>query len=340
MPDDRDTRPHPEADQAFDIGGVEAPGGTDVPVGSVAAIALAGLTAPRKTLPPSLFYDEEGCRLFYAITGLPEYYLTRAEFRLLTAMVGEAAAAMPAGATLVEYGASDETKAGMLLRHLDPADRPVFRTYVPIDIAGPALSAMRRRMAVSNPDLTVLPVTADFMRPVALPARPHETAVMGFFPGSTIGNLEPEAAVAFLVRARAALGASASFLLGFDNCRDSARLLPAYDDAQGVTAAFNLNLLTRLNREAGADFDPGAFAHRAVWNAAESRIEMHLVSRRAASYRVAGRTVRFARDETIHTENSYKYAPERMRAMVEAAGWTRRRAWVDPEGLFAIWLLD
>ncbi len=343
MADDRDTRPDPEvapgaapgAEQAFDTGATEAEGGS-----SVAALALAGLTVARKTLPPSLFYDEEGCRLFYRITELPEYYLTRTEFRLLESVAGEAAASVPAGATLVEYGASDETKAGMLLRHKDAAGASLFRAYVPIDIAGPALRAMRRRMAGSHPGLTVLPVTADFMRPVLLPARPEETAVMGFFPGSTIGNLEPSAAIGFLSRAREALGPGARFLLGFDNCRDPARLVPAYDDAQGVTASFNLNLLRRLNREAGGDFDLDAFAHRAVWNTKESRIEMHLVSPRAASYRLAGQTVRFAPGETIHTENSYKYPPERMEAMVAAAGWTRRQVWLDPQGLFAIWLLD
>ncbi len=333
---DRDARPDEAGAGVLDIAAPEA---ADGHAGAVAEIALAGLTAPRKTLPPSLFYDEEGCRLFYEITRLPEYYLTRTEFRLLAATAAEVAALLPVGATLVEYGASDETKAAMLLRQTGAAGRPVFRTYVPIDIAGPALAAMRQRMAASDPGLTVLPVTADFMRPVALPAREAESAVMGFFPGSTIGNLEPEAAIGFLSRARVALGSKARFLLGFDNCRDPARLVPAYDDAQGVTAAFNLNLLRRLNREAGGNFERADFTHRAVWNAAESRIEMHLVSRRAATVRLAGQTLRFARDETIHTENSYKYAPERMRAMVEAAGWTRRGVWTDPDGLFAIWLL-
>ena len=307
---------------------------------SVAEAALAGLLAPRKTLPPSLFYDEEGCRLFYEITKLPEYYLTRTEFGLLEAIAPEAAALLPAGATLVEYGASDETKAEMLLRQTTSRGAEVFQTYIPIDVAAPALRAMRDRLARHRAGLTVAPLTADFMRPITLPERPAETSIMGFFPGSTIGNLEPAAAIAFLRRAGESLGSGARFLLGFDTCRDPARLIPAYDDPKGITARFNLNLLARLNREAGATFDLEDFAHRAIWNPDESRIEMHLVCRAARTVMVAGQPIRFARDETIHTENSYKYAPARMRSMIAAAGWSVAKTWSDSNGLFAIWLLD
>jgi L-histidine N-alpha-methyltransferase len=314
-------------------------GDTTLVNSSVAEAALIGLLAPRKTLPPSLFYDEEGCRLFYEITKLPEYYLTRTEFRLLERIAPEAAALLPAGATLVEYGASDETKAEMLLRQTTPAESGIFQTYIPIDVAAPALRAMRERLARGRPALTVVPVTADFMRPIVLPERPEESAILGFFPGSTIGNLEPGAAVGFLRRARVTLGDGARFLLGFDICRDPARLVPAYDDLAGVTAAFNLNLLTRLNREVDADFRPEQFAHRAIWNAAESRIEMHLVSRASQTVMVEGRPVRFLKNETIHTENSYKYAPDRMRAMIGEAGWSVAETWADSNGLFAIWLL-
>jgi dimethylhistidine N-methyltransferase len=315
----------------------------------IAEAALAGLLAPRKTLPPSLFYDEAGCRLFYEITKLPEYYLTRTEFGLLETIAPAVAAELAAGTTLVEYGASDETKAEMLLRQTTRSSpghsgSDVFHAYIPIDVAGPELRAMRERMVVRHPDLAVLPVVADFMRPVELPATQHdrtgETTVMGFFPGSTIGNLEPGPAVAFLRRARSTLGERARFLLGFDTCRDKTRLIPAYDDPAGVTARFNRNLLVRLNREAGADFDPDDFAHRAVWNPGESRIEMHLVSSAARTVTVAGRKVRFAKNETIHTENSYKYAPDRMRAMIGAAGWSVAKTWSDSKGLFALWLLD
>jgi L-histidine N-alpha-methyltransferase len=311
--------------------------------------ALAGLLAPRKTLPPSLFYDEEGCRLFYEITKLPEYYLTRTEFALLETTAPEVASMLPIGTTLVEYGASDETKAEMLLRqparrvgetrHVRQAPK-VFRVYIPIDVAAPELRAMHGRMAGRYPDLRVLPVIADFMRPVVLPALTNEAAIMGFFPGSTIGNLEPVAAVAFLRRARDTLGRGARFLLGFDTCRDPARLIPAYDDPAGVTARFNLNLLRRLNREANANFDPGGFEHRAIWNPDESRVEMHLVARESCLVRVAGQEVKFIKNETIHTENSYKYPLARMRDMIADAGWSLVKNWSDPNGLFALWLLD
>jgi dimethylhistidine N-methyltransferase len=304
----------------------------------VAAAALPGLLAARKTLPPLLFYDEEGCRLFYEITRLPEYYLTRTELALLERIAPDLAAAAPAGSTLVEYGASDETKAAMLLRQTIGFGEPVFTAYIPIDIATPSLLALRGRLEARFPGLTVLPHTADFMRPVTLPAR-AEGPVLGFFPGSTIGNLEPGEATDFLRRARATLGPEARLILGFDCCQDPARLIPAYDDAAGVTAAFNRNLLVRLNREAGATFDPDGFVHRALWNAAEGRIEMHLISPDARAVQVAGRAIRFAAGETIHTENSYKYRPDRMRGLAAAAGWTPERTWTDPDGLFAIWLL-
>jgi dimethylhistidine N-methyltransferase len=311
------------------------------PGGSVADAALQGLLAPRKTLPPALFYDEEGCRLFYEITKLPEYYLTRTEFGLLEATAPEMAAMLPPGAALVEYGASDETKAEMLLRQVQPATgQQIFGSYIPIDVAGPALDAMHDRLARHRPDLHVIPVTADFMQPIRLPGRNGASATMGFFPGSTIGNLEPGPAIGFLHRARMALGFGARFLLGFDITRDPRRLIPAYDDAAGVTARFNRNLLVRLNREAGANFDLDTFAHRAIWNPAESRVEMHLVSRVPQTVTVAGQPVRFARGESIHTENSYKYPPARMLEMVAAAGWTLEKKWSDSNDLFAIWLLD
>jgi dimethylhistidine N-methyltransferase len=315
------------------------------PDNAVVDAALRGLLAPRKTLPPSLFYDEEGCRLFYEITRLPEYYLTRTEFRLLERIAPEVAGLLPPGATLVEYGASDETKAEMLLRQTarqtvrQPGGISVFATYIPIDVAGAELLAMRQRLGARRPGLTIAPVTADFLRPIELPERDGETAIMGFFPGSTIGNLEPVSAVSFLRRARSTLGERARFLLGFDICRDPARLVPAYDDAAGITARFNRNLLVRLNREAGGTFDPRAFAHQAIWNEAESRIEMHLVSEAARTFMVAGQPVHFAMGESIHTENSYKYAPDRMRSMVAAAGWTVAKKWSDSSSLFALWLL-
>jgi L-histidine N-alpha-methyltransferase len=303
------------------------------PRAEVVAVALAGLTATPKTLPAMLFYDDEGCRLFYEITRLPEYYLTRTETNLLTSIAPDL---VPDGfddAVLVEFGGSDETKARILL---DRADTP-FHTYVSIDVAAPALRAMRDRMAASHPGLTVVPVVADFMQPLRLP--PLSASRMGFFPGSTIGNLDPAAATAFLAAARISLGADAWFLLGADLRKSPKILLPAYNDSAGVTAAFNLNLLRRLNREAEADFDLGAFRHEVVWNDRDSRIEMHLVSTREQVVRLAGRTISFGEAESIHTENSYKHTEDRLIEIARKAGWGIEQVWKDGAGLFGVFLL-
>ncbi len=300
----------------------------------VAEAALTGLLAPRKSLPPKLFYDDEGCRLFGEITRLPEYYPTRTELALLRQVAPELAEAPPPGTALIEYGGSDETKARILLdtsAHLS--------AYVPIDVAAPALDALAARLRRDRPDLLVYPVVADFMAPVELPRAVADRSRMGFFPGSTIGNLDPAQASRFLRTARATLGPAALFLVGVDLRKDPRILVPAYDDAQGVTAAFNLNVLRRLNREAGADFDLRAFLHRAVWNDAESRIEMHLVSARRQAVHVAGHRIDFARGETIHTENSYKYSLASFRDLARAAAWRPVRVWTDPAELFSLHLL-
>jgi len=302
------------------------------PATTIAQEALAGLRATPKTLPPKLFYDAAGVRLFEAITRLPEYYLTRTEMLLLRRVAPDIAALAPAGAALVEYGASDEAKAALLLG----AAGARFGAFVPVDVAAAALADLHARLAASQPALAVYPVCADFTLPLALPAAIAALPKFGFFPGSTIGNFEPAAAIAFLTAIRAALGAGSWLILGADLRKSPDLLLPAYDDAAGVTAAFNLNLLHRLNREAAADFDPGAFHHRAVWNDAQSRIEMHLVSPRAQRVRVAGETIDFAAGETIHTENSYKHSPAALCALAEATGWTTARSWIDDGGMFTI----
>lgn len=296
------------------------------------AAALPGLLSERKTLPPWLFYDEEGCRLFYEITRLPEYYLTRTETALLSSLGADLVPPGFRNGALVEFGGSDETKARYLL------DLPggLFGTYITIDVAGAALEAMRTRLRASHPRLRVIPVVGDFMKQVALPE--FSGPAMGFFPGSTIGNLDPVQAEAFLRGAHGALGHGAWFLLGADLRKSPDRLLPAYNDAAGVTAAFNLNLLRRLNHEAGASFDLEDFRHEALWNDAESRIEMHLIARRDHTVRVAGRPVRFRRNETIHTENSYKHEAGAILAIARAAGWELERRWTDPEGLFGLFL--
>jgi dimethylhistidine N-methyltransferase len=309
-------------------------------------VALSGLSRPQKTLPAKLFYDEEGCRLFYRITELPEYYLTRTERALLPDVAPQVLDTILAGSVLVEYGASDEGKAEFLLTQGARESADAFAVpdpitaYVPIDVAMPALLQMRGRLALSHPRLAVFPIAVDFMDPIRLPASVAGMPVLGFFPGSTIGNLDPTEASRFLALARATLGARSRFLVGADLHKDPSVLLPAYDDSAGVTAAFNRNMLVRLNREAGADFDVGAFVHRAVWNEQESRIEMHLVSRKDHAVQVAGQQVRFARGETIHTENSYKYTPERFTAIAADAGWFCRMMWTDPARLFALYLLE
>jgi dimethylhistidine N-methyltransferase len=298
----------------------------------IAGDALAGLTASPKTLPPKLFYDAEGVRLFDAITQLPEYYLTRTERAVLARIAPEIVALAAPGSVLVEYGACDEGKARLLLD--DPARR--FRAYVPVDVARGALEAMAERMAASHPDLLVAPVCGDFLRKLSLPAEVRALPKFGFFPGSTIGNLDPVAAIGFLRNVRAALGGDGWLIVGADLRKGADVLVPAYDDAQGVTAAFNLNVLRRLNREAGADFDLSRFAHRAVWNDAQSRIEMHLVSLAAQRVSVSGASIDFAAGETIHTENSYKHDMKAFRAMAAEGGWRVARSWTDPDGLFAI----
>ena len=302
----------------------------------VAAIALAGLTASPKTLPPKLFYDEEGCRLFYEITRLPEYYLTRTEKYLLADLAHSLVPAEVSAAALVEFGGSDEEKARHLLDLRTSVGEPIFQTYVSIDVAASALSLMQSRLRVSYPYLRVVPIVADFMQPLRLPNVGRRR--FGFFPGSTIGNLDPDAAARFLRSAHAPLGTGSWFLLGADLRKDPAILLPAYNDAAGVTAAFNLNLLRRLNREAGADFDLDAFRHEAVWNDTESRIEMYLLSRHDQVVTMAGQRILFRRDEPIHTENSYKHEPETLIGFARTAGWISERIWTDPAELFGIFL--
>lgn len=298
--------------------------------------ALAGLAGSPKTLPCKWLYDAEGCRLFEAITRLPEYYPTRTEVRILDESGRDIADAIGPGAAVVEFGPGDGAKAVQLLGALQaPA------AYLPVDIAAEWLDAAAARVSAAFPGLRVRPVVADFTLPFDLAGRAAgSTTHLGFFPGSTIGNFEPTEAVAFLRRARASLRPGSRMLLGADLVKDTAILEAAYDDAAGVTAAFDLNLLARLNREAGADFDLAAFRHEARWNTRLERMEMHLVARHAQSVLVAGHRFRFAAGESIHTESSHKYRPDRLRALAEAAGWRPVRMWTDPEQLFSVWLLE
>ncbi len=299
------------------------------------ADALAGLAAPRKTLPCKWLYDPEGSRLFGEITRLPEYYPTRTEMGILAERAPEIAAAVGPRAAVIEFGSGDGQKVLLLLRAMAAPT-----AYVPVDIAPEWLEEAGGRVRESFPGLDVLPVIADFTEAFPLPRGLGHAPRLGFFPGSTIGNFAPEEAQGFLARARATLGAGARLVLGADLVKEEARLVAAYDDSAGVTARFNLNLLARLNRECGADFDLGAFRHRAVWNAAASRIEMHLVSLRAQVAHLGGRRIAFAEGETIHTESSAKYREEDIRALAARSGWRAARCWRDAERLFSVWLLE
>lgn len=295
---------------------------------------LSGLSKPRKALPAKYFYDAEGSRLFEAITELPEYYPTRTELALMRAKAAEMAAAIPESAALVEFGSGASTKTRILL---DAA--PQLATYVPIDISRSALDAAAEAIDADYPKLRVAPLVDDFTRALALPAETADQARVGFFPGSTIGNFTPDEVVAFLQGARRLLGEGAGFLIGIDLAKDAETLVHAYDDAQGVTAAFNLNLLERINRELGADFDLAKFRHKAVWNPQDSRVEMHLESSGEQTVHVLGRVFRFAAGETIHTENSYKFTVDGFEQLATKAGWKLERVWESPAPRFAVALL-
>ncbi|MGZ9099386.1 MAG: L-histidine N(alpha)-methyltransferase, partial [Brevundimonas sp.] len=277
---------------------------------------LAGLSRSPKVASPKWFYDAEGSRLFEDITRLPEYYPTRQEAALLREVAPRWAARFGADAVLVEFGSGASEKTRIVL---DAA--PDLAAYVPIDISADALDLAAGRIAEAYPALRIAPLVGDFLHLGALPAGIGSGRRIGFFPGSTIGNLERDEAIAFLRAARGLLGDDALFVLGVDLAKDPATLIAAYDDAAGVTAAFNRNLLVRANRELDAGFDVDAFAHRAVWNAAASRMEMHLEATRDMTVEIDGRRIAFARGETIHTESSRKYSEASVRELAEAAGW-------------------
>ncbi|MCJ2119844.1 L-histidine N(alpha)-methyltransferase [Methylobacterium sp. J-001] len=303
----------------------------DTPELAFLADVRDGLSKKQKALSPKYFYDSAGSDLFEAITRLPEYYPTRTEVGILDSSGPEMAALLPARAALVEFGSGSTIKLRRLLRHLDK-----LAAYVPVDVSGEFLRAQAEVLSGDFPHLRVEPVVADFTRDFDLPESLRDMPRAGFFPGSTIGNFEPSEAEDLLRRFGRILGQGAHMIVGVDLVKDAAILERAYDDAAGVTAAFNLNLLTRINRELAGRFDLGAFSHRAVFNPQASRIEMHLVSAGAQDVGIGSDTVAFADGETIHTESSYKYTVETFRALVERAGWTWIQVWTDPEGLFSV----
>lgn len=296
----------------------------------VHAEVLAGLALPNKRLPPKLFYDQAGSRLFDAITELPEYYPTRTEIEILRTHGAAMADRLGHDCVLIELGSGSSLKIQLLLAALQP------QIYVPIDISRDHLLESAQTLAARFPQLAIHAVCADYSSPFTLPLEPDWPRRAAFFPGSSIGNFDPDDARRFLARVAHLLGDGGRLLIGVDLRKDPALLNAAYNDAQGVTAAFNLNLLTRVNRELEGDFDLNAFAHRAFFNESKSRIEMHLVSLVEQQVRIAGQQVAFRAGETIHTENSYKYGIADFQALAQAAGLTSEQVWSDPQELFSV----
>ena len=293
---------------------------------------LRGLADSPKRLPPKYFYDDVGSALFDAICALPEYYPTRVETALIQAHAEAIAAALGERSALIEFGSGVSRKSRLLIAAARPA------VYVPIDIARETLRQAAEGLRHTFPELPVVAVCADYSQPFELPDltpyRPLRRIV--FFPGSTIGNFDPAEAVTFLANAHTLAGPDGGLLIGVDLRKDKAVLEAAYDDPQGVTAAFNRNVLARINRELGADFDLRAFRHRAWYSDALGRIEMHLESCRSQEVRIGTARITFERDETIHTESSYKYSVPGFQALAARAGFPPAACWVDERNLFSI----
>jgi dimethylhistidine N-methyltransferase len=292
-----------------------------------------GLGSRPKAVPCRFLYDARGSMLFEQITDAPEYYPTRTELGLLRGHAGEIAELCGSGAALVEFGSGSSRKTRLLLDAMTD-----LHAYVPVDIAEDALFDAAAELAEAYPGLSILPVHADFAAAVQLPLS-NSAPRVGFFPGSTIGNFTAAGAELFLRSARRLLGPSGALIVGVDLRKDESLLIPAYNDAGGVTAEFNLNLLDRINRELDGEFDRAGFAHKAIWNAHLGRMEMHIVSLRNQSVRVDGRQFHFERGETIHTESSHKYSVDEFVALAGRAEWRSERVWVDADRLFSLHFL-
>jgi dimethylhistidine N-methyltransferase len=298
------------------------------------ADVLKGLSEPQKAVPARWFYDERGSELFEEITRLPEYYPTRAETEILEARGQEFAGLVGAGRAVVEFGSGSSLKTPLLLAAIEPG------AYVPLDISGDFLRAAAENLAAKFPGLPVYPVEADFMRTVALPREIADLPKLGFFPGSTIGNMVARTAVDLLRSMRATLGGGAQLLIGMDLIKDVAMLEAAYDDAAGITAEFNLNLARRINRELGGTIPVDKLRHRAVWNDTYARIEMHLVATQDIAFEVSGRPFAMRAGETIHTENSHKFDRRSQALLLLAGGWTPVQRWTDGAECFSLILAD
>jgi dimethylhistidine N-methyltransferase len=311
-----------------------APGAESAATNSTfTADVLAGLTAKPKRLSPKYFYDLAGSALFERITHLPEYYPTRSELGLLKANAPAIGSLFPPNCALVEFGAGSSRKARILL-----GAATTVEAYVPVDISGDFVEQDAAQLRRDFPRLTVVPLVGDFAHELKFPAAVDKLPRVGFFPGSTIGNFEPHEACRFLRHVGGLLGKGGIVVIGVDLIKDKDVLYRAYNDAEGVTAKFNFNLLVRINRELKANFNLSAFEHHAFYNSEQHRIEMHLASLRRQKVKVNGTTIDFRAGETIHTENSYKYTIESFQALARGSGWTPRKVWSD--GLFSVHALS
>jgi L-histidine N-alpha-methyltransferase len=298
------------------------------------ADVLAGLSARPRAIPARWFYDRRGSELFESITQLPEYYLTRVERSILAAHAADIAALTGPHSVVVEFGSGSSAKTPLLLSAVAPS------AYVPIDISGEFLRESATALAEQFPELPIHPVEGDFMHPLVLPPDIGGGRRLGFFPGSTIGNMTAAAAVDLLRAMADTLGQGSKLLIGIDRIKPANVLIPAYDDAQGVTAEFNLNLLHRINRELDGNLPVGAFRHVARWNDTEARIEMHLEATRDVSFTVDGHPFAISKGKTIHTENSHKYGSRDARLLLRAGAWTPIAEWTDRNGQFALILAE
>ena len=298
------------------------------------ADVLLGLAQIQKAVPARWFYDDAGSQLFEDITQLPEYYPTRAETEILATHSSAIADLIGPGRAVVEFGSGSSVKTPLLLSAIEPS------AYVPLDIAGDFLRASSAALAAKFPGLPVLPVEADFMRRVELPADVAALPKLGFFPGSTIGNMIARTATDLMRSMRETLGDGALLLIGMDLVKDEQALIAAYDDAAGVTARFNRNLLTRINRELAGDIPIAAFRHEARWNDTFARIEMHLVAQSDVAFTVSGEPFTMRAGETIHTENSHKFTRRSGQMLLAAGGWEPRGRWTDSAGQFMLVLAE
>ena len=296
---------------------------------------LSGLNKEHKSVPSRFFYDKRGSELFEEITELPEYYLTRTETAILERYAEDIRRDTPSGSLLVEFGSGSSTKTEILLRKLDR-----LKGYVAVDISPAALNEAAERLSKRFPDLPIYTVVGNFSSPMQLPDQFRDVPKLGFFPGSTIGNLEPGEAVRLLSNMRDILGSGSRLILGADLKKDPEILQRAYDDSQGVTAQFNLNLLTRANRELGSNFDLRKFEHQAIYNEAEGRMESYLVSTTDQTVKLLGQEIKFAAGEKMHTENSHKYDIEDIEKLCCSAGWAIQNVCTDDERLFSVHVLQ